>query len=67
MTHYEEIKDYIKSHGYCTRWMIRHDLPHITHEPQLLQRLIDSGDGYRERVTGSDKRGTWGYFLNENK
>ena len=64
MTRNDEVKEFITLHPGSTRAMIRKHLPHITHEHELLTRFIESGDGYRERVGGCDKRGCWGYFSN---
>lgn len=63
MTQYEELKLYIKDHPGTTRTTIEKQMRNITHAHELLNRLIESGDGYRERVEGKTKRGCWGYFL----
>lgn len=68
MSQYEQVKEYISKHPGTTRRMLRKDLPKITHEHELLKRLVESGDGYREKIIARDKweneRSTWGYFLN---
>lgn len=64
MTQYEDIKEFIRIHPGTTRMMIRKYLPKITHENELLKRLVESGEGYREKVQSSySKREVWGYFL----
>lgn len=50
MTQYEELKQFVKAHPGTTRGLMRKKIPHITHENDLLKRLINSGDGYRVRV-----------------
>lgn len=64
MTQYDDIKEFIRTHPGTTRAMIRKHLPKITHENELLKRLVESGEGYRERVKNPiSGRETWGYFL----
>jgi len=64
MTQYDEIKTFIEACPGATRFMIRKKLPHITHENELLKRLIESGDGRRERVVNPvSGRECWGYWL----
>lgn len=64
MTQYDDVKLYIKAHPGTTRGMIRKHMPRITHENEILTRLISSGDGYRERVICPiSGREVWGYYL----
>lgn len=64
MTQYDEVKEFIKAHPGTTRGMMRKYLPRITHENEILIRLIKSNEGYRKRVicpiSGHE---VWGYFL----
>lgn len=64
MTQYDEVKEFIRRNPGTTRGMLREKMPRITHEVEILTRLLESGDGYREKVEGKTKRGCWGYFLN---
>lgn len=63
MTQYDELKLFIKAHPGTTRRMMRRFLPKITHENELLKKLVESGEGYRERIKDENGREVWGYFL----
>lgn len=62
---YDEVKEFIRKHPSTTRRLLRERLPHITHEGEILAKLVESGEGHRERVEGKDKRGCWGYFVDK--
>ena len=66
MTQYDEVVEFIKVHPGSTRGMIRKYLPHITHENDILKRILANG-GHREKVSVPDKWGNarqaWAYYL----
>lgn len=64
MTQYDELIQFIGKHPGTTRGLLRKKMPRFTHANEYLKRLIESGDGYRERVTDPiSGREVWGYFL----